>query len=159
MAYKEDGGYADCYFTDVVGRVSHEQFVAAFYTTAVFKIERSILKWVVSRPSSDAQAAQLAAGVVDQFAAWQVEQRGPDQLLLTDFRGSTRSWLMVAPITINNEVGTRLYFGSAVVPVKDRNTNQAKLGLIFKALLGFHKIYSVVLLRAAKTRLLTLARR
>jgi hypothetical protein len=45
-----------------------------------------------------------------------------------------------------------LYFGSAVVPVKNRKTSKVELGLIFRALLGFHKIYSVVLLRAARAR-------
>ena len=51
---------------------------------------------------------------------------------------------------------TDLYFGSAVVPTIDRATGEARMGLVFRALLGFHKVYSQVLLRAAVARLLRL---
>ena len=151
--YRANGAYTDCFAADVAGSISHEQFVTAFYTTFVFKLERTILKWAVSRPSTDAQAKQLAAGSIDEFAAWHVERRCPDQLLVSDFQARTRSWLMVAPITMDNGPGTRLYFGSAVVPVRNRKTGKAELGPGFRALLGFHKLYSVVLLRAAKAEL------
>jgi hypothetical protein len=135
--------------------VSYEQYVTAFYSTPVFKLERLILKWAVSKPSTDTQAQQLAAGTVDQFAAWHVEQRAENQLLLCDFRGRTRSWLMLAPLGIAGSEGTRLYFGSAVVPVVNSSSGQAGLGLGFRALLGFHKIYSKALLLAARTKLST----
>lgn len=148
-AFRLDGKYTDCYATDVAGPISHAQFVSAFYTTFVFKLERSILAWAVSKPSTDAQAGQLANGSIEEFAAWRVEKRCPDQLLLSDFRGRTRSWLMVSPIA----TGTRLYFGSAVVPARDRTTGRNKPGVVFTALLGFHKLYSIMLLRAAKARL------
>lgn len=152
-AYRANGAYTDCFAADVVGAVSHEQFVTAFYTTFVFKLERRILQWAVSKSSTDAEAKQLAAGSIDEFAAWHVEQRCSNQLLQSDFQGRTRSWLMVAPITMDNRAGTRLYFGSAVVPIKNRKTGKATMAPAFRALLGFHKIYSVVLLHAAKTRL------
>ncbi len=152
-AYRDSGAYTDCYAAEVVGSISHEQFVAAFYTTFVFKLERTILKWAVAKPSTDAQALQLAAGAIDEFAAWSVEQRCADQLLMSDFQSRTKSWLMVAPITIGNVAGTRLYFGSAVVPVTNRKTGKAGLGPVFRAMLGFHKIYSIVLLRSAMVRL------
>lgn len=151
--YRRDGAFTDCYTVDIAGSVSHAQYVAAFYTTAVFKLERLILKWAISRPSTDAQAGQLAAGEIDSFAAWRVEKRSHDQLLLADLRGSTRSWLMVAPVETKNGAGTRLYFGSAVIPVQSPQTGQQTLGLGFRALLGFHRIYSEVLLSAAKARL------
>ena len=151
--YRVNDAYTDCFACDVAGSVSHEQFVAAFYTTFVFRLERTILKWTVSKSSTDAQAQQLASGSLDEFAAWHVEKRCLNQLLLSDFRARTRSWLMVAPITMDNVPGTRLYFGSAVVPVRNQKTGKAALGLVFRALLGFHKIYSVVLLRAAKSHL------
>ena len=51
----------DCYATEVVGSVSHADFVEAFYTTAVFKLERLILR-VISRRSTDVEAGQLARG-------------------------------------------------------------------------------------------------
>lgn len=151
--YRDGGAYADCYATDVARLVTHAEYVAAFYTTWIFKLERLILAWLVSRPSTDEQASALAAGKLDSFAAWSVESRGTDQILLTDFRGRTRSWLMVAKITHNGAPGTRLYFGSAVVPVVDGPSSQAKLGFFYRALLGFHKLYSRVLLHAARSRL------
>ena len=151
--YRANGAYTDCFAIDVVGSISHEQFVIAFYTTFVFKLERTILKWAVSKPSTDSQVKQLASGSIDEFAAWHVEERCPNQLLMSDFQTRTRSWLMVAPIILDDAPGTRLYFGSAVVPVKNRKTGVVEQGGIFRALLGFHKIYSVVLLRAAVARL------
>lgn len=155
-AYRAGGAYADCYAVDVVGPVSHEQFVTAFYTTFVFRLERLILKWILAKPSSDEDARQLAAGTASAFAAWNVEKRCVDQLLLCDAVARTRSWLMVAPVTTRGGPGTRLYFGSAVVPRRNRQTGQSEMGLAFRALLGFHKIYSMVLLRAAMGRLKTL---
>jgi hypothetical protein len=142
--------YADCYATLIDRAVSHEEFVRAFYTTWVFKLERSILRWVVAKPSSDADAAALAAGARETFAAWRVEARAPDQLLMCDFLGNTRSWLMTAR---ESEASTRLYFGSAVVARTDRSTGKRALGPSFRALLGFHKVYSRVLLSAARSRL------
>jgi len=151
--YLASGAYADCYVTEVGHRVSHAEFVEAFYTTAVFKLERLILRVFVSRPSTDAQAGQLARGEVSSFAAWSVEGRAPNQLLLCDLSGRTRSWLMVAVSENPDFIGTWLYFGSAVVPVRSLKTGQATLGLVFSALLGFHKLYSRVLLLAAGHRL------
>ncbi len=151
--YAHGGGYTDCYITEVPASVSHAEYVEAFYTTAVFKLERLLLAWFVSKPSSDAQARQLAAGELDSFSAWGVEARSVDQLLMSDFRGRTRSWLMVAPGKGGGAATTRLYFGSAVVPVVDKATGRAALGFTFSALLGFHKLYSRVLLRAACSRL------
>lgn len=155
-AYQAHGGYADCYRTDIAATVAHAQFVAAFYSTPVFKLERGILKWLAAKPSTDAQAQQLAAGTIETFAAWRVEKRAPDQLLLADFRGRTRSWLMVEAITVDGGPGTRLYFGSAVVSATSRTkptSGKPSMGLVFRALLGFHKIYSQVLLSAARARL------
>lgn len=152
-SYSREGAYTDCYATEVSGAVSQAQYVLAFYTTWVFKLERVILTWVVSRPSTDAQAKQLAEGSIDTFAAWHVEQRSTNQLLLCDFQGRTRSWLMVAPVVAGRDARTRLYFGSAVVPVRNPTTGISTLGRGFRALLGFHKMYSKVLLYSAKSRL------
>ena len=151
--YQEGGGYVDCYFTELPTHVSQAEFIEAFYTTAVFKLERFILAWLVSRPSTDAQARELAEGKISEFAAWTVEGRSANQLLLCDFQGRTRSWLMCVPVANGSTAGTRLYFGSAVVPVVSRQTGRATMGLAFRALLGFHKIYSRALLRAAISRL------
>lgn len=151
--YLGAGTYTDCYVTDIRGSVSHAQYVMAFYTTPVFKLERLILKIAVSRPSTDAQAKQLAAGSIDVFSAWYVEARSENQLLLSDFHHRTRSWLMVVPIAGVSGTRTRLYFGSAVVPVENSRTGKFTLGFGFRALLGFHRFYSVVLLYAARSLL------
>jgi hypothetical protein len=75
---------------------------------------------------------------VDTFAAWSVEAHTGNQLLMCDFQGRTRSWFMVS--------GTRLLFGSAVVPVTVTESR-------FRWLLGLHRLYSRALLRAARSRL------
>lgn len=149
--YRQNGSYADCYCTDITGDVSHERYLEAFYTTSVFKLERLILGFAVSRPSTDAQAAQLAQGTADSFAAWSVEARSEDQLLLCDLHGRTRSWLMTAPL--DDGASTRLYFGSAVVPARDEHGGNSRLGPVFSGLLGLHRLYSKILLRAARSRL------
>lgn len=153
--YLRDGGHVDCYAIDLPRHVHQSDYVAAFYTTWLFKLERSILSWTVDRPSSDDEAEQLGLGSRDRFAAWEVEEHSDDQLLLRDYTGNTRSWLMSAPIMAAGQPGTRLYFGSAVVPRIDQATGQSSMGLAYRALLGFHKLYSRMLLRAARNRLLS----
>jgi hypothetical protein len=152
--YRERGAYTDCYVTEVARPVSRPEYVEAFYTTAVFKIERGILKWLAARPSTDMEASQLASGALSSFAAWTVEGQATDQLLLRDFSGRTRSWLMVQPIENDDRsASTRLYFGSAVVPVVSAGSGEPSPGFAFGSLLGFHKLYSRVLLNAASARL------
>ena len=150
---RDNGEYTDCYSTSIPGAITHEQFVAAFYTTMVFRLERLILKLAVGKPSTDSDAIELADGSADSFAAWNVERRSENQILLTDFSGRTRSWLMVKPVSLADGVGTRLYFGSAIVPKERNRDGKAGRGLAFSALLGFHKLYSIVLLAAARSRL------
>jgi len=151
--YAQGGNYTDCYAAEVARPVSHAEYVEAFYTTALFKLERLLLAWFGSKPSSDAQAKELASGVLGAFAAWRVEERSTNQLLMCDLNGRTRSWFMVTPAGSGSSTVTRLYFGSAVVAVVDKQSGQAALGFTFKALLGFHKLYSRALLSAARSRL------
>lgn len=151
--YAGGGDYADCYATDVGWSVSHAEYVEAFYTTALFKAERLVLRWIVAKPSTDVEAGLLAAGARDSFAAWHVEARGTDQLLMRDFRSRTRSWLMVAPARDPGAAGTRLYFGSAVTPASGTSSGPHARGLAFTLLLGFHRMYSRALLSAARSRL------
>ena len=87
----------------------------------------------------------LAEGDIDMFAAWSVEARTENQLLMCDFQSRTRSWFMVTD--------KRLYFGSAVVPVRDPETGEKSLGSTYSALLGFHRLYSRALLYFAVRRL------
>jgi hypothetical protein len=151
--YAQGGNYTDCYAGEFARAVSHADYVEAFYTTALFKIERLLLAWFASKPSTDAQAKELAFGVLGAFAAWRVEERNTNQLLMSDLSGRTRSWLMVSPAGSGSSTFTRLYFGSAVVAVVDKQSGQATLGFTFKALLRFHKLYSRALLSAACSRL------
>lgn len=147
------GAFADCYTTQIARPVSQAQYVEAFYTTALFGVERRLLQWFLAKPSTDLQARELARGATDAFAAWVVAKRGQDQLLLADFTGRTMSWLMVAASDTGDAARTRLYFGSAVLPVKRAGSEPPTLGLSFRLLLGFHKLYSRSLLYAARSRL------
>lgn len=148
--YADQGAYADCYRLDLGVSATHAAYVEAFYTTAVFKLERLLLGWFASRPSTDGQARQLALAQTTDFAAWHVEAREADQLLMCDMAHRTRSWLMCER---SEGGGTRLYFGSAVVPVVDKRSGERRMGAVFHALLGFHRLYSHVLLRSAAARL------
>ncbi len=151
--YQQGGAWADGYFTEVARNISLAEFVEAFYTTPLFKVERRLLSLFASKPSTDVQARQLAAGDLDSFAAWNVEARSANQLLMADFQGRTRSWLMVASPNGSGDESTRLYFGSAIIPVVNARTGTQATGLLFRSLLGFHNGYSRSLLAAAKSRL------
>ena len=151
--YSIDGAYVDCYSTEVSGQVSFHEFIFSFYTTFLFKLERTILKWTVSKPSTDALARQLSDGEIETFAAWHVENRSNNEILMCDFSGRTRSWLMTVPVNTASHVRTCLYFGSTVMPVKNLKTGKLSLGPVFQALLGFHKIYSILLLYSASRRI------
>jgi hypothetical protein len=148
--YRDNGAYTDCYTLDVSGPVSHSDFAHAFYTSWLFKIERWILSWAIAKPSTDIEALALAKGEKDRFSAWTVEARTADQLLMCDYQSRTRSWLMTEPIAGG---GTRLYFGSAVVPFRPNGDTDRTFGAAFRLLLGFHKLYSRALLRAARGNL------
>lgn len=155
LGCRKDGGYTDCYAAEMVGSISQAAFIEAFYTTALFKVERTILRWLAARPSTDGEAKQLADGTTASFAAWRVERRSADQLLLADVTGRTRSWLMAAPVNPSTDrARTRLYFGSGVGPRPGGSGGgKSNMGAAYHALLGFHKLYSRLLLGAAHARL------
>lgn len=151
--YAGTGAYTDCYALDVAGAVSHAEFVEAFYTGRLFKIERLLLGLFLSRPSTDLQVKQLAIGKIDHFSGWRVEDRCTDQVLLRDIiSGKTRSWLMVAP-QAGSTPATRLYFGSAVLVATTKATGEPRMDTGFTSLLWFHKLYSRILLDGARARL------
>ncbi len=149
--YAAAGAFTDCYAADVARPVSLAEFVETFYTGRLFKMERLLLRLLVSLPSTDAEARELASGARTAFAAWRVEERTADQLLMCDLRGRTRSWLMVAPVAATGR--TTLHFGSAVLPVVSRSSGEARMSGSFHALLGFHAWYSRALLESARARL------
>jgi hypothetical protein len=136
------GAFTDCYALSVPFATNLPQFVEAFYTSRLFKLERWLLAKFLNFESSDAQAQQLAHGHTSRFSAWKVENRSSSEILLD--AGQTRSWLSVVQVEGRNPE-TTLLFGSAVVPLRPGG----KFGLAFHALLGFHKLYSKLLLSAA----------
>lgn len=147
-AYAETNAYTDCYSLRLNRSATLAEFMAAFYTTPVFKLERWLLARALGFASTDQQAQQLAEGRLSEFSAWRVESRDSTQALLA--AGRTRSWLMVAAPAVGTGEGTRLFFGSAVLPGK-----RGGLGWPFSALIGFHKLYSRILLSAAARRLMS----
>lgn len=145
-AYARADAYTDCYAVSLPRAVSLAEFIAAFYTTPVFRLERWLLARTLRLPSTDRDALALAQGQSGTFAAWQVETREANQVVLA--AGRTRSWLMVGPRSSGTGDATTLFFGSAIVP-----RGRGALGWRYGALLGFHKLYSRVLLGAAARRL------
>ena len=140
------GHHTDCYETEVEGAVTLPQFVEAFYTGALFRVERMILKYTVKRPSTDADVHAIAHGQASRFAAWDIEARTDTQLLMNDLTGSTKSWFMVEPLDGGS---TRLRFGSVVTP----NPDTGQLPRLVKPLMRFHDLYSKLLLKGAVRRL------
>jgi len=140
----EHDHYTDCFSVTCPAEIGLDAFVTAFYTTPLFRCERFVLRLAGIR-SADADIADMLSAGRPGFAAWQVEDRCDNQLLLTDLAGSTRSWFMVAPAGTQ---GTQLYFGSAVIARESH-----RLPLLYRLLLGLHRLYSRLLLGAAARRL------
>lgn len=137
--FARGGAYADCYVTALPLEVTHAEYVEAFYTSWLFKLERVILAGWVGKPSTDEEARALSRGERDTFAAWSQESRAGNQLVMLDFMSATCSWLMIEA----RPAETLLYFGTGVM----RRT------LGFRLLMPFHRIYARSLLAAARGRL------
>jgi len=153
LASYAENGYADSYRTELPGHISMEDYVFSFYTTALFKLERFILTWTVLKPSSDLQAKELMNGKTDKFAAWTIETRNENELLMCDMLKQTRSWFMVKHNGTENNPRTQLYFGTGIAPATRGAATKKSIGLFFILLLPFHKMYSVFLLLFARQRL------
>lgn len=153
IRYREQGGYIDSYAVEVPAKVTLAAFVAAFYTSPVFKLERWMLRWAIAKPSTDAEAQAVAHGEITRFAAWAMEDRTAEQLLMRDVFGQTCSWFFAQPIA-SASASTRLWFGSAVVPTPQSvREGRPRMGWNFRLLLHFHQLYSRVLLKAAVRQL------
>jgi hypothetical protein len=142
------GAFADAYTLHLPGRVALADFVEAFYTTRLFRLERGLIA-LFGRPSSDAMARAVARGDGERLAVWTVEARTADELLMHEDSGATRSWFRVEA----GPGGTTLWFGSAVVPRRRGPSGEPRFGWGFHALLGLHRVYSRALLRAAARQL------
>ncbi len=119
---EDSKGYTDCFTIKLLQRIELANFVEAFYTSSLFKVERWILM-MIGKSSNDKKARELALGLRTDFAAWTVEDRNENQILLCDFMKKTRSWLMVEFSEEKDQC--KLYFGSAVV-FKSSESNQVK---------------------------------
>lgn len=139
--------YSDCYTTTVQNDVDLARFITAFYNSMGFRPERLLLGFALSRHADNQSTADLAADKTQKFSAWTVEKRCPNEILLADISGATRSWLMVDAISPGL---TKLYFGSAVV---GESGNEGRRPLLFRALTPFHKVYSRFLLGSAVSEL------
>jgi hypothetical protein len=143
------GGYGDCFAVTADRNVSLSDFVWAFYTSPLFRVERLILGAVVAAPSSQSDARAIATGSAATFAVWYVGERTATQLLMCDRYERTRSWFAVEAMNGS----TRLRFGSSVAAAGERR-GATHLGGGFHLLLGFHVLYSQLLLHAAKVRVM-----
>lgn len=154
--YAGTGNYVDCLTIAVPNAVTLSEWIAAFYSSPAFRPERWLLAHLLGKPSTAQDIADLAAGQSTRFAAWTVEQRTADQLLLCDFQQATRSWLMVEPLTASNS--TRLYFGTAVVLSPRDGRRFGVRRALFWGLLWFHKAYARLLLGSGANRLAAVRR-
>ncbi|MFU8865492.1 MAG: hypothetical protein ACNA7O_16390 [Rhodobacterales bacterium] len=155
--YHVDGGYTDCFVTTVPGHIPRARYVEAFYTTWLFKAERIVLA-LAGHTSSDADAAALAREDAAAFSAWRVEDRNEDQLLMSDVSGRTRSWVGVAASSGDEPSQTSLYFGSAIISATSGREGPVSIGPVFRALTGFHTVYSKALLKATRRSIVQPAR-
>lgn len=148
--YARRAVFTDCYAVTVSGSISLAVLIEAFYTSRLFKVERWLLATVLRLQSTDEQARKLAEGSIKTFSAWRVESRSATEILLAAWQ--TRSWLGVASNEQDNE--TTLLFGSAVIPTRP----DGKFGFAFHASGGFHRLYSRLLLSAARRRVVAATR-
>lgn len=141
--------FADAYALQLPRRVPLADFVEAFYTTRLFKVERALIR-LLGKPSSGAMARAVARGEGERIAVWTVEARTAEELLMHEDSGVTRSWFKTEALA---DGSTRLWFGSAVVPRRCGPGGEPQFSAVFHALLGFHRWYSRALLAAAVRRL------
>lgn len=140
----QGGSYADCFETVVPVPVPLEQFVTRFYMTRLFRAERAVLARLTGRAIADADIAGMLAG--GRFAVWRIEARSAGQILLREDIGQTRSWFGVQPL---GQGATRLRFGSAIVAGE-----RAVLPVSMRLVMGPHRLYSRLLLAAARRAIL-----
>lgn len=136
--------YTDCYDCDVPHDVVFDDFVHAFYTTWLFRVERLILSCVLRRPITDRDADMMLSGQSEEFAAWRVERRGENEILLCDKSLATGSWFGMQDLGAGR---TRLMFGSVVV------ADEAPLHVAVRLILPIHALYSKALLGCAQGRI------
>lgn len=126
-------------------------YAAAFLTSPLFTLELWLIGKLARKPSTSEEARQLAHGRGDRLAVWHVEARAPNQLLMCDSSGQTRTWMMAARGSKPDH--TQLYFGSGVIAKSVGPGEPVRIGWGFRALGSFHVLYSRMLLQAAADQL------
>lgn len=147
-ARAQTGDRVDGFTAEIDGDISLQALVERFYNSPAFRPERWLLSAFFGMPSSDDDVAALASGARTGFAAWTVEARNAREIILRDFLGFTRSWLMAERLPEPDAPRTRLWFGTAFAPGAPRSGLRL-LSFAFHVLRPFHEIYSRALLGAA----------
>lgn len=142
------GAHTDCYCVEVGSPVSLEDYAMAFFDSPVFRLERRLIALFGGIASTRQDVAAIADGTGDALCMWQVISRDKDQILLAVGKGPIRTWIMRE----TNGRATQLYFGSAVLP--NRRSDPPRIGFSFRALKGFHSLYSRILLSSARRQVL-----
>ncbi|MEP5155338.1 hypothetical protein [Planktotalea sp.] len=145
----EAGAHTDCYVTEVPAHVDLERFIATFFDTWVFRLERKLLAIFARQSSGQEDVKALAHGASEKLAMWRLVERDENQILLRVGDGPIRSWLMRSDL----QAGTQLYFGSALLAVAKDKRGNPSVGFFANALMGFHRLYSRILLQAAARKL------
>ena len=148
--YASRGDYVDCFAVDVSGAVSISELVDAFFGSRAFEPERRILR-ALGR-SSPIDSTGLTTGTQERPAAWTVEARSANQVLLCDFLSFTRCWLMVE-VSPDDAARSRLYFGTAFARTRNPSAANFALRLVFSVLRPLHSAYAKILLNGAAARL------
>ena len=146
----QPGVHTDCFKVLVSQNTELSTFIEAFFSTLPFRLERLLLRIAGVQNTSHADLIALASGQASRFAAWEVEHRDTHQVLLSAGQGVIRTWLMAAPA---GHGATRLHFGSGVLPTRTDAQGTPRLGRITSALMGFHTLYSRILLWSAARRI------
>lgn len=144
----QEGCYTDCYAVDVAGAPDIERFIRIFFDTSIFRLERRILALSGLEATHADDVDALARGHRSRFAAWRLEGKTADELMLRFERPSGRTWLHVADVP-DQSGQARLFFGSALLPGARDNDKRPTIGWSLHAFLPFHRLYARMLLRAA----------
>ena len=136
----ETGAHVDAYCVAGPREIGLPDYVSAFFTSPVFRLERALLRVFARTKSSDAQVRALAEGTGTHMALWEVEARSEHELLLCVPGTPIRTWLAIRD--------GKLRFGSVVLA--EPNGTQS---LFARVLMPFHALYSRVLLWAAARRI------
>lgn len=144
-----DETHLDCFVADIDGAWSLEQFVGVFYRTWLFRAERFVLKHVMRLPSTDSDLESLLDGNQEKFAAWSIERRTANELLMCDIASKTKSWFMVTQTGDSAKQRTLVHFGTVVVATPDRRSGEPKLGTLFRLFMPLHLLYARSLLLVA----------